>query len=238
MFSEYLDDYYKSKIGVKEICDIIGSSPTTFRRWLKRNDLIPRQKYMEQIDTGVEELNQVLKQRYSSIVNRCNGKTTDYYGKYKGKPYIPVYEWVKFCNNHKEKLLEMWEVYEVNDRDMRYSISIDRIDNDKGYTLENIQFTTHGFNSWKRNLNPVRVTHEGEVEYFMTCEDASRHYGLRRQAMGEILAEKAYHNSAYEVSPITVSEVLTANQMTSEQDYYQQLLLEDRDWDERKRQRN
>ena len=104
VFSEYMEDYYRSKIGVKEICKLAGSSPTTFRRWMKKENLTPRQTYFKNINTGIISLDQVLKDRYSSIVNRCNGKTTDYYGKYKGLPYMTIYEWVEFCHDNKEKL--------------------------------------------------------------------------------------------------------------------------------------
>lgn len=237
MFESYLDDYYKSKIGVKEMCDLVGSSPTTFRRWLKKNNLTPRQKYLKLIDTGDEGLDQTLKDRYSSIVNRCNGKTTDYYGKYKGKPYIPVYEWVEFCNDHKEKLLAMWEVYEKNSRDMRYSISVDRIDDEDGYTKENTQFVTHGFNSWKRNIFPIKVAHDNETNFFLTREDASLFYGLRKQAIGEIYNKTPYHIKGYNVEKSTVEEVLDNNNLKTLEEYYSNLLkTEEKSWDKRVRE--
>jgi hypothetical protein len=185
MFKQYLDDYYKSKINVKEICKLTDSSPTSFRRYLKKNGLVPRQEYLKRIDTGIDKLNQTLRDRYSSIVNRCNGKTTDHYGHYKGKPYMPVYEWVEFCNQNKELLVAMWSVYEINNRSSKYAVSVDRHNNNSGYTKDNIQFVTHGFNSWKRILNPVKVCYQEETNYFMSCEEASQHYGLRRQTIGE-----------------------------------------------------
>lgn len=240
MFKEHLDDYYKSKVGVTEICELVGSSPSTFRRWLKKNNLTPRQKYLNQINTGNDDLNQLLKNRYSSIINRCNGKTTDYYGKYKGKPYMPVYEWVNFCNANKDKLLKMWEVYKQNPTEnRRYSISVDRIDNNGGYTKDNTQFVTHGFNSWKRNIFPIKVTHKNETNYFFTKEDASLFYGLRRQAIGEVYNKTHYHVRGYEIDVSTVEAVLKENNFESLEKYYNALLeIDNKEWDKRSRTRN
>lgn len=240
MFSGHLDDYYKSKIGVKEMCDMVGSSPTTFRRWLKRKGLTPRQKHLNLIDTGDEELNQTLKDRYSSIINRCNGKTTDYYGKYNGLPYMPVYEWVDFCNANREKLLKMWKVFKDNaGSGRRYSISVDRINDSDGYTWENTQFVTHGFNSWKRSIRPIKVTHKNETDYFFTQEEASLFYGLRKQAIGEVYNKTPYHLKGYEVVDSTVEEVLKNNSFNSLEEYYNHLLtLEEKTWDKRVRSRN
>lgn len=240
MFEKYLDDYYKSKMGVTEICNLVGSSPSTFRRWLKKNNLTPRQKYLKQIDTGNDDLNQVLKDRYSSIINRCNGKTTDYYGKYKGKPYMPVYEWVEFCNKNKEKLLEMWKVFEENNQEnRRYSISVDRIDDFDGYTKNNTQFVTHGFNSWKRSVFPIKVTHKDKTDYFLSREEASLFYGLRKQSIGEVYNKSKYHVKGYDVVDSTLNEVLKNNSVETLEEYYNELLEdEDKKWDRRKRTRN
>lgn len=236
MFEKYLDDYYKSKINVKEMCKLVNSSPTSFRRYLERNKLIPRQKYLKLIDTGIDGLNQVLKDRYSSIINRCNGKTTDYYGHYAGKDYMPVYEWVEFCNEHKSQLQEMWQVYMEHNKSSKYAISVDRIDNEKGYTKDNIQFVTHGFNSWKRILNPIKVMHENKTNYFMSCEEASFYYGLRRQAIGESLNKSKYHIREYRVEKSTIEEVLGSRGLNNLSEYYELLLLDEvKKWDERKR---
>lgn len=221
MFRKHLDDYYKSKIGVREMCGLVNSSPTTFSRWLKKNNLIPRQNYLKKIDTGNERLNQTLKDRYSSIINRCNGKTTDYYGRYNGLDYMPVYEWVIFCNSQKDKLLDMWETYIQKGNNSKFAISVDRIKNSEGYTKENTQFVTHGFNSWKRSVFPIKVTYLGEINYFLTREDASNFYGLRKQAIGEVYNKRKYALEGYEVEDTSIDTVLKKNGMRDLSDYYQ-----------------
>ena len=239
MFKPYLDDYYKSKINVKEMCKKVGSSPTSFQRWLKKNGFLPRQEYLKHIDTGIEELNRVLKNRYSSIINRCNGGSTDQYGHYAGMDYIAVYEWVIFCNAQREHLQVLWQSYILHYKNSRYAVSIDRINEKEGYVIRNMQFVTHGFNSWKRILNPVSVTHDGEVDYFMSCEEASYFYGLRRQAIGECLNRTEFHIKGYIVKPIDVEAVLSKHKLSTLVEYYDMLLSRDnKGWDTRKRWKN
>lgn len=236
MFEKYLDDYYKSKIGVKKICNEVGVVTSTFNRYLKKNKLRTRTKCFGSINTGVIELNETLKKRYSSIVNRCNGKSTDYYGHYNGKEYMPIYEWADYCNENKELLKQMWESYTEHKRANKYAISIDRIDDKLGYTKENIQFVIQGFNSWKRNIRPIKVTYNDKSNYFLTCEEASYHYGLRRQAIGECLNGAIHHVAGYKVDKSTIKEVLQNRNIDSLEEYYNALLLDKtKKWDNRKR---
>lgn len=222
MFDEYLDDYYKSKIGVKEMALKVGVAPSTFRRYLKRNNMLNRTEWYAQINTGIPDLDKRLKEKYSSIVNRCNGKTTDHYGHYSGKDYMTIVEWAKYCNDNKELLARMWSDYICNGKNNKYAISIDRIDVNLGYTRGNIEFVTHGFNSWKRTINPIKVLADNFINYFMSCEEASRHYGLRRQAIGECLNDSKYKLNIYQVSRATIKEVLFNNKIKSIKDYYNQ----------------
>lgn len=224
MFEKYLTDYYKSAIGVKEICEKEGCVATTFNRWLKSAGYLPRQKWLKLIDTGNAELDKNLKDRYSSMVNRCKGGYTDHYGHYNGKEYVPVYEWVEFCNANKEQLLKMWDVYLKNGRSRKYSVSVDRINDDDGYVVGNMQFVTHGFNSWKRNISPLRVEHDGKVDYFMTREEASRYYGLRKQTIGEIMYGMPYHMKGYEVEKSTLLDVLNAKKVETLEEYYEKFI--------------
>jgi predicted DNA-binding protein YlxM (UPF0122 family) len=239
VFKKYLDDYYKSKIGVKEICEEVGVATSTFNRYLKREGLTTRQNHLKNIDTGIEGLSKVLKDRYSSMVNRCNGKTTDYYGHYNGKEYIPVYEWIEFCDEQKDKLIEMWNAYIGHEKSSKYAISIDRFDNGKGYTRDNMQFVTHGFNSWKRTISPIKVTYNDETNYFMAKEEASHFYGVRRQAIGEIVNKTKYHLEGYKAIEVSFKEVLDARNTPALEDYYEMLLNdESKQWDTRKRWEN
>ena len=224
MFEKYLIDYYKSKISVKEICEKEGCVPTTFNRWLKNNGYLPRQNWLKLIDTGNEELNKNLKDRYSSMVNRCKGGYTDHYGHYNGKEYVTVYEWVEYCNANKVRLLRLWDAYITNSRSRKYSVSVDRINDEHGYLVENMQFVTHGFNSWKRNVTPLKVEHNGVANYFMTREEASRYYGLRKQTIGEILSGMPYHMKGYDVSESNSDDVMKAKKVKTLEEYYENFI--------------
>ena len=220
--SDYIKDYYLLKINLKEICEKEGIHQSTFYRYLEDNNLLPRRKYHALINTGDKELNEKLKIDYSSIVKRCNGRSYDNKKYYIDKEYLPIYEWVEFCNKNKDLLLTMWNEFKSKGRDRRYSISIDRIDNNKGYTLDNIQFVTHGFNAWKRNNTPIAVTYNGKTNYFMSSEEASNYYGIRRQTIGDILrGQKRLLGKEYFPEHSTADKVLAENGVSSLEEYYE-----------------
>lgn len=221
MFDKYLNDYYIFKVDVKEIAELEECTPSTFNRWLKRNGHTPRQKWFAKIDTGIKELDKVLHDRYIYMLKRCKYKRDDRYERYKTMEYMPVYEYVEFCNNNKEVVTHLWYTYVGSGRKTKYAISLDRIDNNKGYLKDNVKFVTHGFNSWKRSVFPIKVTHDGRPDYFLTKEDASLNYGLRRQSIGEVYNNNPYHVKGYMVEESTVEEVLMMRKMESLFDYYQ-----------------
>ena len=221
MFDKYLDDYYKLKISLKEITEESNVSESTFYRGLEKRGLLPRRAYYRLIDTGDSDLDRALKDKYAGIVKRCNGRPS-YKGKsYIGIEYMPLYEWVEFCQENKRLLLEMWSKYINSGKNPRLSISVDRIDNPKGYSTDNIQFVTNGFNAWKRNVRPIKVTAEGDSRYFMSAEEGSLYYGIRRQSIGDVLRGRKLYNGKYEVENSTVDEVLKHNKVRDIQEYYE-----------------
>lgn len=222
MFDKCLDDYYKNK-SVKEICLKLGISQTTFNRKLREQNIPNRRSFLRLIDTGNADLNQTLKTKYMSIVNRCNGKSTDKYGHYNGMDYVKVYEWVEFCNDNKALLLNMWKIYKSSGK-LKNAISVDRIDDSEGYLIGNMQFVFHGFNSWKRSVNPISVLHDGKTDYFMGFEEASRHYGLRSQSIGEAYAKTKYRLRGYDVKKIELQTVLNHRGASALKDYYEKYI--------------
>ena len=226
MFNKHLDDYYKLKISLKEITEQASVSESTFYRNLEKQGLLPRRAYYGLINTGISELDKTLKDKYAGIVKRCNGRPS-----YRGKSYIdveylPVYEWVKVCQDNKGLLLKMWDEYMQSGKDYRLSISVDRIDNSKGYIADNIQFVTLGFNAWKRNIRPIKATTDGKEMYFMSCEEGSEYYGIRRQSIGDILRGRKLYGDKYAVEDSTVEEVLTKNKMSNIEEYYEVIFAE------------
>lgn len=224
MIKDYLDDYYRLKISLDEICKKEGIVQSTFYRYLERNELLSRRKYYSLIDTGIEELNEKLKIKYSDIVKRCTGKPSYENKCYDGKHYMPIYEWVEFCNSNKGILLKLWDNYIKHNKSLKYSISIDRIDNDKGYTTDNVEFVPYSYNAWKRNVRPIKVTNNNKNRFFMSCEEGSKFYNLGRQTFGKILNNAKYHNRDFGVEHATIEEVLRNNNISDLKQYHERVI--------------
>ena len=224
MIEKYLNDYYTKKIGVKEICEELKISPTTFRRRLEELGLPNRMNVMNNLNTGDKDLDKSLKIKYSSMTNRCRGMSTDKYGHYNGLDYMDVFEYVELCNSNRGKLLTMWNKYIESGKQLKYSISIDRLDNSLGYTNKNIQFVPHGYNSWKRGVIPISVNHDGITSYFMSSEEGSRFYGLRKQAINECLRKIPYHLRGYKTEYSTIEDVLYFARVDSLREYYDKFI--------------
>jgi hypothetical protein len=220
MIDKYMEDYYLLKISLKEICEKEDISQATFYRQIKKKGYIPRRTIYGKINTGIKELDQKLKAKYTAIAKRCNGGHTD---NYEGLPYLNLIEWVDFCNNRKDILLKMWNEYLESDRDRKKSISIDRIDNDKGYLLTNIEFVTFGYNAWKRNIRPINVEFNGEHNYFLSCEEASKYYGITRTYIGKSLNKDDWYDKRYIASKATIDKVLRENNVSDLKEYYNKM---------------
>ena len=223
---ELLDDYYKLKVRTKDLAKRIRISQSLLYKKLDELGYKPPRVYYGMLDLGDEELNTRMKDKYASIVKRCNGADSIPFSfLYDGKDYMPIYDWVNFCLKHKALLVDMWEKYIESGREFRLNISIDRIDNSKGYIEDNIRFTTQGFNAWKRNIRPIRVTHNKKDNYFMSCEEAARHYGIRRQSIGDILRGVNREIAGkYQVEHSNAKEVLKKNNVNSLDKYYTRVL--------------
>lgn len=225
---KYMDDYRKLRISIKDILEDMGISRTTFLRRMEEKGLQSNYHLYQKLNIGDDDLNASLKNRYSSIVARCNNYDGYQYkdGNYKDMEYLPLNEWVDFCLENKVKLLTMWERYEDNKRDMRLAISIDRIDNTKGYFKDNLQFVTHGFNSFKRNIKPVKVTHKGESKFFMSAKEAGRSYGIREQSLSDMLSGIYREISKeFDIEESDIETVLKENNLKSLEGYYENKYL-------------
>lgn len=220
---DYMKDYRLMKINAKDIFTAMGISRTTLYKMMKEQDYVSNQKIYEGLNTGIYNLDYMLKNKYSGIVRRCNGrKSYKYAYNYEGLEYLPINEWVDFCMNNKDDLINMYQRYIASGEDLRLAVSIDRIDNSKGYFVDNMQFITHGLNGFKRNVNPVRVTYNNETRYFMTAKEASRYYGIRQNTFGDMLRGiDRIVGQDYEVEHSDIGTVLNKNNIKSLNYYYE-----------------
>jgi len=223
VFEKYANDYYKGNIKQAEICKLEGLYSHKLYRIMRKEGYKPFQRVFDDIDTGVKPLNKVLRDKYTDIIGRCTGSYGDVYGHYEGMDYLSIIGWVDFCNANKKDLNCMWEEYLKEEKSLKYSISIDRVDEKKGYLLNNMEFVTFGFNSWKRSTNrPVRVARlkDNIVKHFISCVEGDRHFNVREGTMGEILLGSNYHNKSFKVEVVSLSEVLNENNCKDIKDYY------------------
>lgn len=228
---QYLKDYYLLKINMKEISEKLGVSRSKLQNLMKESGTLTNRQIYSKLNTGIKELDVKLKDRYSGIVKRCNDYPSYEYGNsYKDLEYLTLYEWVDFCMDNKELLLQMWDRFIESDRNMQLTISIDRIDNDKGYLVDNMQFITNGLNGYKRNINPVKVIYNNKESYFMTGKEASRYYGIRENTIGDILrGEYRLASKDYQVENSDIKTVLEQNNVDNLNDYYEGVYLKEGD---------
>lgn len=223
---EIIELYLHYEINPKEICQKYNISKSTFYKYLKENGYKTRSGYYSEINTGYERLNYRLKQKYSGIVKKCQQK--HYEGNnYKDLEYLKLDEWVEFCNKNKKRLIKLWKRYINNEEDRRLTVSIDRIDSKKGYIPSNMRFVSYGYNSWRRNIRPVKIKFEDKWYYFMSAEEGSRYFDVRRQSIGDLLRGKYRKISEeYQVEESSIEKVLANSKVENEEDYYYKYIYE------------
>jgi len=147
-----IDQYYKNELTFKNIADKVDSTYHFVRKEFKELNLPSRRNMYKYLNMD-KDLAKNLMQKHSGIITRCTINMR--YGHYYKMPFLNALEYANFCNKNKEKLEKMWDIYLKNNKELKYAISVDRINPEKGYLLENIQFFPYGFNSWKDNLTPL-----------------------------------------------------------------------------------
>ncbi len=219
-------DYYTDSKSLTEVCEAEGVKYPTFYDYIKSRGLKPYRAYYTSIDTGVKDLDTRLKVCYMGIVGRCKGRPNYKYSfHYEKHTPLPIYEWVKFCNENKETLLRLWNYYIENGSQYKHSVSVDRIDNSKGYSKDNLQFVTTGFNSWKRNINPVKLDFDSKEYYCMTIEEAAGRIGVTRALLSQVI-RKVKNFKKYKVAPVSKDKVLGKNDVGSIEEYHEKFVKE------------
>lgn len=88
--------------------------------------------------------------KYRGIVGRCNGGHSGRKYKVEGMSYLTREEYDSWWTNNILDFLECFKVWELSGFRNKFAPSIDRIDNSKGYTPENMQWLLLTDNSRKR----------------------------------------------------------------------------------------
>jgi hypothetical protein len=95
------------------------------------------------------DFNRLFTNRYAHIVLRCTGNNKLSL-RYKGKKYPTKKQFLEWCykKENLESFTEIWSRWQEKGFERNYTPSIDRIDNNGGYELDNIQ--------WLSNINNTK----------------------------------------------------------------------------------
>lgn len=97
-----------------------------------------------------------LYQIYSGMKNRCYNSKSPAYPRYGGRGITVCEEWLG--DNGVQNFIEWSLSHNYND-----TLSIDRTDNDKGYSPDNCQWVTRSFNSAKRDVPAIEKNANGTI---------------------------------------------------------------------------
>lgn len=84
-------------------------------------------------------ITRILQHRYIGIVQRCSGKPIRKY-KVAGSEFLSRQEWDEWCKDNMQEFMRLYNIWKASGFDRRYCPSVDRIDNNKSYTKENLQW--------------------------------------------------------------------------------------------------
>ena len=91
-----------------------------------------------------------LKHRYYSMCGRCRGTWKTSHPTYVGREVaFTMDEWLEWCRKTYPTFMSLYTRWQESGFKRKFAPSIDRIDNAKGYYLDNIQWMTQSSNSKK-----------------------------------------------------------------------------------------
>lgn len=199
---------------------------TVYYRFRTKYDIPTRRILWKQLMFSDPELRLCLVNKFYSIQKRIKGHPSyDPYNKYSGKKACTQSEYIAFCNAHKTEISDLWQAYLISGKDLKSAVSIDRANNDGDYTVDNLQFVTYGFNSWKDDINPVHIIKEGVDYYFSSPEEAAREFKCRPDDLREPLRGSKYNRQQISIEEISIPQLLRYHRRTNLSDYYFNQLL-------------
>jgi len=218
--------YWCQGLSLSQISKELGwSYSKVYKRFRVEYAIETHRSLWSKLELEDADLRRCLNNKYSMMARRVSGEH-DPYGTYKEKYLLAEGEFVKLCNERKQRILWLWHQYLASGKQLKAAISIDRIDNNFGYSKDNLQFVTFGFNSWKDVINPIAIQRQGEqIRYFSSSEEAGRLYNCRPGDFREVLQNGKYNRQNVTISKINIDELLEHHNCTDLQEYYNRCLI-------------
>ena len=88
-----------------------------------------------------------LAHKYTGIVERCSGKRG--HKSYYGREYLSEDEWWKWVDKTYKTFMSLYLTWQESGYSRRKAPSVDRVDNSRGYTPDNMQWLTLSANCMK-----------------------------------------------------------------------------------------
>ncbi len=93
---------------------------------------------------------------YRNMKSRINGVQLAKFHLYAGKELLDKEEFYTWAKNS-SKFWELFKEYENSNYDRKLAPSVDRVDSNLGYNINNMEWVTHSENSRRANYNKPRV---------------------------------------------------------------------------------
>ncbi len=211
--------YWQDSLSLKEIANRLDVPQSTIYYHFRTKHNIPTHNTVwQKLEIDNQELRETLNTKYSSMKARTEGRTNR--SKYEGLELLSEIKFVQLCNGNKDRILEIWNKYLKSNRELKYALSIDRIDRSLGYTKDNIQFVFNGFNSWKDEINPIKIVKNSKTYFFSSPAEASRFFDCRADDIREPLRGSKYNRQDIDISEISINRLLSEHNCDNLYSYY------------------
>jgi len=126
-----------------------GNCKECFKESVRKNRLLNKEYYQD-YDKHRQRysINRIMRHRYSGMKQSVEGRNSHKRSS-EGKDICTQEEFFNWCEENKTIFNRIYKDWKKTDFIQKKSPSIDRIDNTKGYTIDNIEWTTQSKNSSK-----------------------------------------------------------------------------------------